>query len=47
MTTTAPVPTAGTEPESLLTHRQVMLVFAGLMLGVLLASLDQTIVSTA
>ena len=30
-----------------LTHRQVMLVFSGLMLGMLLAALDQTIVATA
>ncbi|MGB9376117.1 MAG: MDR family MFS transporter [Mycobacteriales bacterium] len=30
-----------------LTHRQIMVVMSGLMLGVLLAALDQTIVSTA
>ncbi len=30
-----------------LSHRQVLVVFSGLMLGMLLASLDQTIVSTA
>ncbi len=30
-----------------LTHRQIQIVFIGLMLGMLLASLDQTIVSTA
>jgi EmrB/QacA subfamily drug resistance transporter len=30
-----------------LTHRQVMVVFTGLMLGMLLAALDQTIVATA
>ena len=30
-----------------LTHRQVMIVFSGLMLGMLLAALDQTIVATA
>ncbi len=29
------------------THKQLMLIFSGLMLGMLLASLDQTIVSTA
>lgn len=29
------------------THRQIMVVYSGLMLGMLLASLDQTIVSTA
>jgi EmrB/QacA subfamily drug resistance transporter len=31
----------------MLTHRQVQVVFGGLMLGVVLASLDQTIVATA
>jgi len=37
-----------TAPELLvLSHRQVMLVFGGLMLGMLLAALDQTIVATA
>jgi len=30
-----------------LTHRQILIVFSGLMLGMLLAALDQTIVSTA
>jgi EmrB/QacA subfamily drug resistance transporter len=30
-----------------LTHRQIMIVYSGLMLGMLLAALDQTIVSTA
>jgi EmrB/QacA subfamily drug resistance transporter len=35
-------PTAGG-----LTHRQIMVVFSGLMAGMLLAALDQTIVSTA
>jgi EmrB/QacA subfamily drug resistance transporter len=30
-----------------LTHRQILVVFSGLMLGVLLAALDQTIVATA
>lgn len=34
---------AGTE----LTHRQIMVVFSGLLLGMLLAALDQTIVATA
>ena len=29
------------------THREIMIVYSGLMLGMLLASLDQTIVSTA
>jgi MFS family permease len=30
-----------------LSHHQILLVFSGLMLGMLLAALDQTIVSTA
>ena len=36
-----------TRPSSGLTHRQVQLIFSGLMLGMLLAALDQTIVATA
>ncbi|MCL2394104.1 MAG: MFS transporter [Acidimicrobiaceae bacterium] len=45
MTTTRPVssPTAGTG----YTHRQILVIMSGLMLGMLLAALDQTIVSTA
>jgi EmrB/QacA subfamily drug resistance transporter len=39
--------TTAAEPQPLLTHRQLMLVFTGLMLGMLLAALDQTIVATA
>lgn len=35
------------QPESGLTHRQILIVFSGLMLGMLLAALDQTIVATA
>jgi EmrB/QacA subfamily drug resistance transporter len=38
---------AGPAERRPLTHRQVMLVFSGLMLGMLLAALDQTIVATA
>ncbi|MPY95485.1 MAG: DHA2 family efflux MFS transporter permease subunit [Acidimicrobiia bacterium] len=34
-------------PESALTHRQILVIFSGLMLGMLLAALDQTIVATA
>src|SRR5437660_8639327 len=30
-----------------LTHRQVLVIFSGLMLGMFLAALDQTVVSTA
>ena len=33
--------------DTQLTHRQILVVFSGLMSGVLLAALDQTIVSTA
>ncbi|HZR91295.1 MAG TPA: MDR family MFS transporter [Gaiellaceae bacterium] len=36
-----------TEQPAPLGHRQILLVFSGLMLGMLLAALDQTIVSTA
>ena len=36
---------AGAQPP--LTHRQILLVFSGLMAGLLLAALDQTIVATA
>src|SRR5688500_8211438 len=35
------------DAASPLNHRQILLVFSGLMLGMLLAALDQTIVSTA
>lgn len=34
-------------PTSSLTHRQITTIFAGLMIGMFLAALDQTIVSTA
>lgn len=43
-TSPAPSPIASSQH---LTHRQILLVFSGLMSGVLLAALDQTIVSTA
>ncbi|RZS41229.1 EmrB/QacA subfamily drug resistance transporter [Herbihabitans rhizosphaerae] len=46
-----PAATAVEEPsapaEGALTHRQILTVISGLMLGMLLAALDQTIVSTA
>ncbi len=42
---TGPNPSAA--PEAGLSHRQILLVIGGLMLGMLLAALDQTIVSTA
>jgi EmrB/QacA subfamily drug resistance transporter len=35
------------DPAAVLSHRQVLIVFSGLMLGMLLAALDQTIVATA
>jgi hypothetical protein len=37
--------TATTAPGTNLTHRQIQIVFTGLMAGMLLASLDQTIVA--
>ena len=43
----APVRVAPAQPAAMLTHRQVVLVFIGLMLGMFLAALDQTIVSVA
>ncbi|WP_194816962.1 MDR family MFS transporter [Nocardia sp. XZ_19_385] len=39
--------TATAEPQSGFSHRQILTIMSGLMLGMLLASLDQTIVSTA
>jgi EmrB/QacA subfamily drug resistance transporter len=42
-TTTATTPSG----ESGLTHRQILVIMSGLMLGMFLAALDQTIVSTA
>lgn len=39
--------TAGSHPMPVLTHRQIMTVLAGLMLGMLVAALSQTIVATA
>ena len=43
MTTTAPAP----GPQTGLSHRQILVILSGLMLGMLLAALDQTIVATA
>jgi len=44
----APPPGAGGETAvGAFTHRQILLVFSGLMLGMFLAALDQTIVGTA
>ena len=48
MTTTAGTSSPGTdEAPPALTHRQIMVVLSGLLLGMFLAALDQTIVSTA
>ncbi len=38
---------AGGAPEKAHTHREIMIILSGLMTGMLLAALDQTIVSTA
>jgi hypothetical protein len=43
-TTDAPVPTAGPETIS---HRRLLLIIGALMLGMILGSLDQTVVATA
>jgi len=38
---------AAVQPDNRLSHRQILLVLAGLMVGMLLAAIDQTIVATA
>jgi len=43
----APIAADPTPRPTKLTHRQILIVFSGLMAGLLLAALDQTIVSTA
>jgi EmrB/QacA subfamily drug resistance transporter len=43
----AAVPAAASDAEGPLSHRQIQTVYAGLMLAMLVASLDQTIVATA
>ncbi len=40
-------PATSTGPVAALTHRQILIVFSGLMIGMFLAALDQTIVGTA
>ena len=40
-------PVETSAPPQALSHRQVLVVFSGLMLGMLLAAIDQTIVATA
>ena len=48
MSETSAIPNPGTEESPAgLTHRQILVVLSGLMTGMLLAALDQTIVSTA
>ena len=42
-----PDPRVTTGPGQPFTHRQILLIFSGLMAGLLLAALDQTIVATA
>src|SRR6201995_1833936 len=43
----APAATAPPVEETGFTHRQILVIMSGLMLGMFLASLDQTIVATA
>jgi len=43
----APPPHGHAGERPALTHRQILVIFSGLMLGMLLAALDQTIVATA
>ncbi|MEP7019665.1 MAG: MDR family MFS transporter [Pseudonocardiales bacterium] len=43
----APETEAHSAPETGFTHRQILVIMSGLMLGMFLAALDQTIVSTA
>ncbi len=50
MSNSASPPTAGTKPipsPGLLSHRQILTILSGLMLGMFLAALDQTIVATS
>src|ERR1700752_5359185 len=46
MPATAPRP-AASPPDGALTHRQILTILSGLVMGMFLAALDQTIVSTA
>src|ERR1700728_5014755 len=43
----SPAPAAVSPDNDGFTHRQILMIMSGLMLGMFLASLDQTIVSTA
>ncbi|MGZ4638530.1 MAG: MDR family MFS transporter [Actinomycetes bacterium] len=47
MSTSTPAAQPAATAPAYMTHRQIMVVLSGLMLGMLLAALDQTIVSTA
>jgi EmrB/QacA subfamily drug resistance transporter len=47
VTATASTPTVAAAPQLLLTKRRIWIIFSALIAGMLLASLDQTIVSTA
>jgi len=44
---TEPAPSAATAAAAGFTHRQILVIMSGLMAGMLLAALDQTIVATA
>jgi MFS family permease len=47
VTLTDPKPVAATPAPQQYSHRQIVVIMSGLMMGVLLAALDQTIISTA
>lgn len=47
MSSTAAAPPAAGAPTGAFTHRQIMTILSGLLLGMFLAALDQTVVSTA
>ena len=47
MTATPPAPAAPAAPAGPLTHRQIVTILIGLMMGMFLAALDQTIVATS
>ncbi|MEH3078045.1 MAG: MDR family MFS transporter [Quadrisphaera sp.] len=47
MSSTAAAPPATGAPTGAFTHRQIMTILSGLLLGMFLAALDQTVVSTA
>ncbi|HEX2577854.1 MAG TPA: MDR family MFS transporter, partial [Aquihabitans sp.] len=47
MSAPAAPPAQGSPAQASLTHRQILTIFAGLMIGMFLAALDQTIVATS